>query len=642
MTRLVGEAYQYLQRSKILTNKFQSSLFRLKIPSLEQTKQRYLTALEPVFKDDLRYTKTCSLVNDFFKTQANDLQAQLLQYDKTQKNTSYINNFWFNMYLSSRIPLPLNFNPFLAWKDAATEGLNDQLVRSTNFIVSAIRFNRSLEENVLEPEVFSLGSGNTSQKSLYKNVISMTPDIIATPVSYLFKVFPLDMSQYKNLFSSTRIPAKDKDYIKKASKSESKHVVVLRGGQFYVFDVLDSAGDLIAPEAIYANMKAIAAMPRNKSHQSISELTAGNRDFWAGEREHLISLSVKNKSNLDKIDSAIFAICLDDVTFELDQVADGAHNFLHGCNKSKPLNRWFDKSFSLIVTKDGHSAINFEHSWGDGVAVLRFFNDTYADSNTNAQITEPSEVDLSLANVKELEFDLDNRIKESIRVVKDEFVKQTENLELGAVKYEKQSRDFFKKYNLSPDSMNQLAFQLAFKKAYNSTPVTYESCSTAAFRGGRTETVRPCTKETNECCDALLKRKQSDLISKSDIKALLSKCSVKHFQLCKEASMGSGFDRHLFALKEIGLMSNANLHPIFSDPVYLDNQKYVLSTSTLYGASFQGGGFAPVVENGFGLGYGHVDSSFGVLVSSYKSARKNAEFASALEESLEDIRLVFE
>lgn len=47
------------------------------------------------------------------------------------------------------------------------------------------------------------------------------------------------------------------------------------------------------------------------------------------------------------------------------------------------ISRWFDKSFSLIVTKDGVSGINFEHSWGDGVAVLRFFQDIYNETTTN-------------------------------------------------------------------------------------------------------------------------------------------------------------------------------------------------------------------------------------------------------------------
>ena len=48
--------------------------------------------------------------------------------------------------------------------------------------------------------------------------------------------------------------------------------------------------------------------------------------------------------------------------------------FLHGDG----VDRWLDKSFSLLVSANGRAALNFEHAWGDGVAVLRFFNETYA------------------------------------------------------------------------------------------------------------------------------------------------------------------------------------------------------------------------------------------------------------------------
>lgn len=56
------------------------------------------------------------------------------------------------------------------------------------------------------------------------------------------------------------------------------------------------------------------------------------------------------------------------------------------------LRRWFDKSFSLFVDKGGKAAVNFEHSWGDGVAVLRYFQDIYKDSTSNPWIHPDSEV----------------------------------------------------------------------------------------------------------------------------------------------------------------------------------------------------------------------------------------------------------
>lgn len=642
MSRYLNSSYQYIQRSKVPTNKFQRSLPRLKIPKLEKTCERFVAALDPISGSDQRFGATMKLVDNFSHGQGKELHRMLLDYDKTVKDSSYINKFWFDMYLSSRSPLPLNFNPFLAWRDASTNQLNDQLVRATNLLVSAARFKRSLEDNVLEPEVFYMNPKKTSKSAFYKNTIAMTPEAIATYVSFAFKAFPLDMSQYKNLFNSTRIPQKGIDRIDKFSPAKHRHVLVMKNGQFYIFQLLGRDNQLLSPETIYANLKHIANLPLIGNFESISELTTANRDFWASEREHLVGLSEKNKRNLAHIDSSMFVLCLDDRQFkDPEQQIEGAHNFLHGTNKTGSTNRWFDKSFSLIVTKDGHAAINFEHSWGDGVAILRFFNDAYNDAS---HLIEPIENPVAGDNitVQHLDFDLDKRLKNSIASSRMLHAKQTGNLELGAVQYEKLNRDYFKKNKLSPDAMSQLAFQVAFKKVYQHTPVTYESCSTAAFRGGRTETVRPCTYETNEAAAAIIANRQNNKMSRDQLKSLLQSCSKKHFQLCKEASMGDGFDRHLFALKEIALRANKPLHALYSDQLYQHSQQYVLSTSTLYGECFSGGGFAPVVADGFGLGYGYVDNSFGVLVSSYKDHRNNTQFVQALYESLDDIRKIIE
>lgn len=641
MSRLVGSAYQYLQKSKIPTNKFQRSLPRLKIPQFEKTCQRYLDAIEPVFGSDPRFPGSKESTSNFRNGQGKELHSALLQYDKTVKHTSYINDFWFNMYLSSRVPLPLNFNPFLAWRDAPTAQLNDQLVRSTNFLISAIRFKRSIEENVLEPEVFHLDP-KTSQSTFYKDMMSMTPDVIATYVSFAFKAFPLDMSQYKNLFNSTRIPKLRRDEIVKFDAKAHRHMLVIKNGQFYTFDVLDQNGDLNSPEYIYANLHYIASH-KNVDSPSITELTTAERDFWANEREYLTNLSEKNKSNLNRIDSAIFALCLDDVTFEPEQILDGAHNFLHGSNPKGNLNRWFDKSFSLIVTKDGHAGINFEHSWGDGVAILRFFNDTFNDSSNNPQLEGPIENPATFnVAVKRLDFDLDDRVKSAIETSRKRHIESTAKLELGKIEYAGLDKGYFKKNKLSPDAMSQLSFQMAYKKIYDKAPVTYESCSTAAFRGGRTETVRPCTSQTNQAASAIASNRVSFTFSMGQLKELLQKSSQKHYQLCKEASMGDGFDRHLFALREIALRSGRTLPSFYEDPLYTQSQHFTISTSTLYGECFSGGGFAPVVPDGFGLGYGYVDANFGVLVSSYKDHRNNTQFVQALTESLDDIRKIVE
>lgn len=58
--------------------------------------------------------------------------------------------------------------------------------------------------------------------------------------AYLFKAFPLDMSQFSGLFGATRIPLPNKDKI--IRDPTSKHILVQRNGNFYIFDVLDKDG----------------------------------------------------------------------------------------------------------------------------------------------------------------------------------------------------------------------------------------------------------------------------------------------------------------------------------------------------------------------------------------------------------------
>ena len=48
------------------------------------------------------------------------------------------------------------------------------------------------------------------------------------------------MSQYSSLFNTTRIPETGKDRLFRAD--DAKHVLVMRGGHFYVFDVFNKDG----------------------------------------------------------------------------------------------------------------------------------------------------------------------------------------------------------------------------------------------------------------------------------------------------------------------------------------------------------------------------------------------------------------
>lgn len=208
------------------------------------------------------------------------------------------------------------------------------------------------------------------------------------------------------------------------------------------------------------------------------------------------------------------------------------------------------------------------------------------------------------------------------------------SLFLAAVEHEGVTKEFIKKQKLSPDAIFQLSFQLGFYKQNGFIPVTYESCSTSAFRHGRTETVRPATLQTKQAIEAICSAKAS---SPADVRRLIDEASKTHNQLTKEAALGQGFDRHLFALKHIAQKNNHAIHAIFEDAVFKKNNKFMLSTSTLHGEAFIAGGFAPVIDDGFGLGYGMPEKNFGVLVSSYEPHTNGGELARCLKEGLDEI-----
>ena len=622
--------------------KFQSSLPRLPIPELDKTCERYLEALKPIIADKNQLNVTKNIVQKFKSGEGQVLHSELVQENKRNKQTSYISKPWFEYYLKSRTPLPLNFNPFLAWKSDPNPKYNNQLIRSSNMILSAMRFRRSLVEQLLEPEVFHMNPLKSDTK-LYRNVMKVIPKSVATYASFAFKAFPLDMSQFESLFSSTRIPKQSCDQLIRFP--DSKHVVVLKGGQFFSFNVLDSNGNLREASDIMTCIQQIINLPINPNEDSITLLSTEDRDVWAKAREELVSSSANNKENLNIIDSALFVVSLDDTTYDIErQRIESAHNFLHGfTDKTKNyVNRWFDKSFSILMTRDGQSAINFEHSWGDGVAVLRFFNEVYKDScekhfvGPNTPLSKNIDV---IKEVKKLSFNLSENSKNAVKVAKSNYAKNTENLDINFIKYSKMNRDYLKKKKVSPDSMFQLGFQMAYYRLNNSFTATYESCSTSAFKHGRTETVRSATTETKEASIAFMQKQRP---TDSQLKEMLDKCSKKHFQLTKEAAMGQGFDRHLFALKYMANKTGKSIPELYSDKSYVEANHFVLSTSTLYGEAFEGGAFGPVVDNGFGCGYGYTDNILGLIVSSYNPHRNGKQFVEAFGQSLDDIHNVLE
>jgi carnitine O-palmitoyltransferase 2 len=414
-----------------------------------------------------------------------------------------------------------------------------------------------------------------------------------------------------------------------ASASPSTHVVVVRQGKFYKVDITDEAGGTLPLPELHASLQQVVDMADAApapANEAVGLLTGLPRDEWAALRERIEHADATNAETLSMIDSALFVLSLE---------ADGPPSieqstafFLHGDGMS----RWLDKSFSLVVSKNGEAAINFEHSWGDGVAVLRFFNEIFAKSSDLPHLSA-AEAQPSRRPPSHAPFVLSAELKESVAAAKVTFDATIARTELAFYRTAEFNSGFLKKAKLSPDGAMQMAFQLAHIKHQGGPllPSTYESASTAAFKHGRTETIRSATPEAAAFTAAFTNPSAS--VSE---KAVAMRAAVdNHSRITREALMGKGMDRHLFALSKLAEVNNV-APGLFQCTAMQKLRHIIVSTSTLNSEALASGGFGPVNDDCFAVGYGI--RSFGCEARVMTYGKDSQGFADAIGEAMRDMR----
>ena len=601
----------YLETSSLPTLFFQPYLFQLPIPNLSFSCHSYLTAVKPLLNYE-QYEHVENLVHKL-ETDGQYLQRELVTRNKQNKHTSYITKPWTDRYLRDRSSVVLTHNAFIGLKpDLQTM---DPLKRAAKMIYITARFKASLLDGQLKPMVIHT-QPNKSETELYSKVMKFLPGNLKMYASYFYyKAYPLDMVQFTNLFNSTRIPKPEKDLL--VSDQSAKHICVVANGNFYTFDVFREDGSILSIEDIYAHLSRIKQESISYPSFPVSILTAADRDTWANARAEL----VKDKSNaksLELIDGSLYLLCLD--SQESCSPAEYTKAMLHGDG----INRWFDKSFQLIFQPNGHCSLHFEHSWGDGVALLKLFNALHEHSNSVN--FEPQISRIKYAKITKIEFALTDIIKQTIMDVKTLFSSRTEKLHVQEIQISRAGKLFFKSVDFSADAFIHLAIQMAyFLVSGGKTAPTYESASTSAFKHGRTETVRPCTNETLGCTEAI----HTGKLSTQQLVLQMRACSKRHSYLVKQALMGKGFDRHLFGLSCLANELGSPIPELFTDEVHRYVNHFTLSTSTLNSEAVLLGGFAPVVHDGFGIGYRVRNDRIEANISSYEG-RSLKEFTNAL------------
>lgn len=595
----------YVQETIIPTYHFQKSLTRLPIPKLEDSVARYLAAVEPVvspaqFQDTVRAAKA------FESGVGPQLHQALVDRDNANKHTSYINQWWLEMYLSDRQALPINYNPQIKLKADPTPAKNSQAQRAASLIASSVRVHRTIRDRKLEPDVFHL-KPEWTKTSAFQHFAKLLPESVSFYGAAALQAYPLDMSQYKNLFESVRIPHRGQDTLQ--TFPGTRHVVVQRGTQFYQFDVLTKDGAVVADAQILAHTEAILAQPLTTTSAQapgVGYFTTMNRDAWADARAHLVASSGVNKASLEAIDSALFVVSLEHEAPATPQQV--SRTFLLGDGA----NHWFDKSFQLIISQNGAASVNFEHSWGDGVAVLRYLNEMYSDSVTYP-VLSTGKAATTTTTLQPLAWELDAQSTHTLQDAKKTFDTWAGSLLVDCAETPV-TRAIGSTYGIGVDGVMQMSIQLAHYKLHQHFVSTYEAASTAAFKHGRTETVRSCTNEAARFVTTMENKQASNGEKEAALRAAIK----KHGELTKNGVMGQGFDRHFFALKQMAALQGMELPELFTLPSHAVMGKIILSTSTLSSPNLEGGSFGPVNDDCYGIGYGIEQEGSMFQLSSYR------------------------
>uniref|UniRef100_A0A665U6S6 carnitine O-palmitoyltransferase n=1 Tax=Echeneis naucrates TaxID=173247 RepID=A0A665U6S6_ECHNA len=551
---------------------FQNSLPRLPVPSIKDTCRRYLDSVRPLM-DDEQFERMKGLTKDFEKNLGPRLQWYLKL--KSWWASNYVSDWWEEyIYLRGRGPIMVNSN-YYVMDFLYVFPTSLQAARAGNVIHAIMLYRRKLDRAQIKPLM-------------------------------LLHTIPMCSAQFERIFNTSRVPGVDTDIL--LHMNESKHIAVYHKGRFFkVWLFYD--GRLLLPREIEQQMERILSDESEPlpGEDKLAALTAGDRTPWAKARETFFSCG-KNKQSLDAIEKAAFFVTLDDTEQRYDEnnpitsLDSFAKSLLHG----KCYDRWFDKSFNLMVFKNGTMGLNVEHSWADAPIVGHLWEYVLSMDPVKLGYTEDGhckgELHPNLPGPQRLQWEIPAECEEIIQKSLTLARNLADDVDSHIIPFTNFGKGLIKKCRTSPDAFIQIALQLAHYRDKGKFCLTYEASMTRLFREGRTETVRSCTMEA---CNFIS-------LSCSSRLRLLKLAAEKHQNMYCVAMTGGGIDRHLFCLYVVSKYLGEDspfLKEVLSEPWRLSTSQTPLQQVELFDLVRHpeyvtcGGGFGPVADDGYGVSY---------------------------------------
>jgi carnitine O-acetyltransferase len=537
--------------------RFEDSLPRLPVPSLEETSARYLKSIHPLLTKD-EYATSENAVAEFQKegSLGQTLQKRLLAHREDPKHRNWIYEWWNDAaYLSYRDPVVPYVSYFYSFRDDRRR--RNPAKRAAAITTAALEFKRQADDGSLEPE-------------------------------YMRKL-PMAMSSYQFMFNCSRVAAEPADYPIKYDHKENQHVVVVRKNQFFKVDTHVQGKQLTTAELELQFSKIYKISQKAAPVGSITSLP---RDQGVTARANLLAASPANAKALEAIESSSFVICLDTATPVT--LEERARQYWHGDGS----NRWYDKPLQFIINDNGTAGFMGEHSMMDGTPTHRLCDTVNALIVNNRLDFDNPSVRSSLPEPTALRFETSPAVLEDLASAQQHFATTIAAHELRVQAYQGYGKGLIKKFKCSPDAYVQMVIQLAYHKMYGKNRPTYESASTRKYQQGRTETTRTVSDESVTFCNAMANPE----IGPAECEKLFRAAVQAHVKYTLDASDGYGVDRHLFGLKKL-VQEGEEMPALFKDPAYAYSSTWYISSSQLSSEYFSGYGWSQVTEQGWGIAY---------------------------------------
>ncbi|KAK5175587.1 Carnitine O-acetyltransferase mitochondrial [Saxophila tyrrhenica] len=570
--------------------RFEDSLPRLPVPTLEETAKRYLKSVHPLVSQS-EYERTEKAVKDFIApgSLGHTLQKRLQERRDDPTRKSWLSEWWNQAaYLGYRDPVAPFVSYFYSHRDDRKR--RDPAKRAAAISTAVLEFKRQVDDGSLEPEYM--------------------------------KKLPMAMSSYEWMFNACRIPAKPDDHPVKYPASENKHIIVVRKNHYFKVPH-EHNGQVLNTSELESQFNKVYQFAEKQPGVGI--MTTENRDNWTGMRERLINGNAGNKAVLEAIESASFVVCLDDAT----PVTLHERSYQYWVGDG--MNRFFDKPLQFIINDNGTSGFMGEHSMMDGTPTHRL-NDTAMSWIFNEKLDfDNPEKRSDIPDPTPLKFQLNGENMADIALATTHHVGRMSQQELRVEAYQGYGKGLMKKLKCSPDAYVQLLIQLAYYKFYGKSRPTYESAATRRFQEGRTETCRSVSDESVAFCQAM----SHPLSTKEECQELFKKAINAHVTYITDASDGKGIDRHLFGLKKL-IKEGEEVPELYKDPAYTYSSTWYISSSQLSSEYYNGYGWSQVIDEGWGMAYMINENSIQFnIVSKNLGAERMAFF---LNEAAGDIR----